>query len=312
MKTSTKKLTSVVRQLGLGVGLGVFAASSSMAGTMITSFDWTQEFEFIDPILPASVNKVAGPVGNVNPGFTKLSWGTESNSFDKISSLVINPLAGDNETPSNVILSGSGATAIVVQTGIPVAVADFQLGPKVVHNNFVITGAALDSAFAKDFVELTPTGGGSTQIQQVTFGIEFLETDNGLRGAACPSGIVNAFGCGDIFALTLGFGAPAFVNSAGPAFEIDDFDIDGWNYKVYLQEATGAIQPLSQQACLAAGAPIGCVGFVTNENESNSFQLQFAIVAAEIPPPPVPVPATLFLMGGSLLSLAWFRRRKAA
>jgi hypothetical protein len=315
MKTSTRKMTSLFRQLGLGVGLGVFAASSSLAGTMITSFDWTQEFEFISATPDAALPNGVVKEGGVNPGniagFTKLKWGssdTGGTDFSKISSLVINP-TGDPETPDNTLLTGSGSTAIVVQTGIPIAATEFQLGPVLVHNNFVIFGASLTSAVAADYVELTPSGGGDTQVQQVSFGINFAETLNSLTGSACPSGI-EANGCGDIFALTTGFGDPAFVNAAGPAFQIDSFAIDGWGYKVYLQEATGLIAPLSDAACTAAGGlASGCVGFVTEEEQSNFFQLQFAIFAEELQ---VPAPATLLLMSGSMLSLAWFRRRKAS
>jgi len=303
------KTNNFVKQLAIGLGLSAAMVGSASAATMITSFDYTQEFEWVEPINPAGVVKEGATSGVSDvDGFTKLSWGTESNDFDRVSSLVINPTAGDSTTPSNSLTSGSGATGLMVSTDVNATA--FALGPVVTHNNYVITGTSLSSTAAQDYVVLTPNGGGPDQIQEVTFGVDFTETTNNPGNpGACPAGVpFNGFGCGDIFALTsdlIGLAtAQAFNNGSVLAFLIDSFSVDGFTYDVYV--AALGLAPLSEEACNAAGAGDNCIGFVTAENETSSFQLEFAILATEN----IPEPATLGLLAASLLLMGLVRRRK--
>ena len=200
------KTNNFVKQLAIGLGLSAAMVGSASALTMITSFDYTQEFEWVEPINPAGVVKEGATSGVSDvDGYTKLSWGVPSNNFNLPSSLVINPEAGDSTTPSNNLTSGSGATGLQVSTDVNATT--FALGPVVTHNNFVITDPAnqsLQNTAAQDYVALTPNGGGPNQIQEVTFGVSFTETNNNPGNpGACPAGVpFNGFGCGDIFALT--------------------------------------------------------------------------------------------------------------
>ena len=303
------KTNNFVKQLAIGLGLSAAMVGSASAATMITSFDYTQEFEWVEPINPAGVVKEGATSGVSDvDGFTKLSWGTESNNFDRVSSLVINPTAGDSTTPSNSLTSGSGATGLMVSTDVNATT--FALGPVVTHNNYVITGTSLSSTAAQDYVVLTPNGGGPDQIQEVTFGVDFTETTNNPGNpGACPAGVpFNGFGCGDIFALTsdlIGLAtAQAFNNGSVLAFLIDSFSDGDFTYDVYV--AALGLAPLSEEACNAAGAGDNCIGFVTAENETSSFQLEFAILATEN----IPEPATLGLLAASLLLMGLVRRRK--
>tara|TARA_R110001592_G_scaffold246427_1_gene508271 strand:+ start:102869 stop:103774 length:906 start_codon:yes stop_codon:yes gene_type:complete len=294
------KMSTLFKQLAVGVGFSTVLVGSAMAGTLITSFDYTQEFEFVNPITPASVNKegTTSTLDDVD-GYTKLSWGTESNSFDKISSLVINPEALDRTTPSGNLSQGTVTTATDINAMV------FELGPMITHNNFVITGSSLTSASAQDNVILTPFGGGVDQTQAITFGVLFEETPNAQN--PCSSGAVNSFGCGDIFVLSGGLlGIPTIVNNTELAFLIDSFVRDGYLYQVFLNTVSGALGQLSDLACAEAGADSGCIGFTTFENQSNSFQLQFAMLATE----QIPEPATIGLLAGSLLLMGWVRRKK--
>ena len=294
MKTST-----LFKQVAIGVGLSAVLVGTAMADP-IASFDYTQEFEFVEPIAPAGVNK-EGSTSGVNDvnGYTKLSWGQQLNNFNKISSLVINPEAGDSTTPSGDLSQGSVTTATDINA------MGFELGPSITHNNFVITGTELSSANAQDHVVLSPLGGGPDQTQGITFGILFEETPNAQN--PCSSGAVNAFGCGDIFVLSGGLlGIPTIVNNFELAFLIDSFIRDGYLYQVFLREVTGALGELSDAACDEAGADSGCIGFTTFENETNSFQLEFAVLATEN----IPEPATLGLLAGSLLLMGLVRRKK--
>ena len=306
------KTNNFVKQLAIGLGLSAAMVGSASAATMITSFDYTQEFEWVEPINPAGVVKEGATSGVSDvDGFTKLSWGVPSNNFNLPSSLVINPEAGDSTTPSNNLTSGSGATGLMVSTDVNATT--FALGPVVTHNNFVITDPAnqsLQNTAAQDYVVLTPNGGGPDQIQEVTFGVEFTETPNRPEApGSCPAGVpFNGFGCGDIFALTsdlIGLAtAQAFNNGSVLAFLIDSFSDGIFTYDVYV--AALGLAPLSEEACTAAGAGENCIGFVTAENEVNSFQLEFAILATEN----IPEPATLGLLAASLLLMGLVRRRK--
>ena len=293
-----------MKKLALAAGLSL-ATMGSASAALIASWDYTQEFEFIEPISPASVDKsgVTAGVSDV-AGNTKLEWGT-STGLGR-SSLVINP---DEVTPaltmpSNVLTQGN------VTTSTDLDAFFFAAGPSIVHNNFVIADDSLSSADAQDYVTLTPFGGGIDQIQNIVFGIKFVETLNSLTGAACPSGIENEFGCGDIFVLSGGLlGVPTFVNTTTTndlAFLIDSFLRDGFKYDVYLREQTGSLGVLSNAACTAASAGWGCIGWTTHENASTIARLQFGIHATE-----VPEPGTLALLSGGLMLLGWTLRKKA-
>ena len=137
------KAPMLFKQLVVGIGFGTVLASSAISGTLITSFDYTQEFEFVEPISPEGVVKEGSTdtVTAVN-GFTKLSWGTEANATNQVSSLVINPEALDSTTPSGDLTQGN----VTVSTDINAL--PFALGPVLTHNNFVITGTKLSSAKA--------------------------------------------------------------------------------------------------------------------------------------------------------------------
>ncbi|PHS73861.1 MAG: hypothetical protein COB19_09055 [Porticoccus sp.] len=309
------KTNNFVKQLAIGLGLSAAMVGSASAATMITSFDYTQEFEWVEPINPDGVVKEGATSGVSDvDGFTKLSWGTPSSSLTSNplqlpSSLVINPTDGDSSTPSNVLTSGSGADALFVSTDVNATT--FALGPVVTHNNFVITGDSvkLQDTAAQDYVVLTPAGGGTDQIQEVTFGVEFTETTNNPDNEdACPAGVpFNGLGCGDIFALTsdlLNLATAQLFNGTTLAFLIDSFSVDGFTYDVYV--AALGLGPLSEGACDAAGAGDNCIGFTTAEGESSSFQLEFAILATEN----IPEPATLGLLAASLLLMGLVRRRK--
>lgn len=304
MAVSTKTL---FKQLAISVGVSAALAGTAMADP-VGSFDFTQEFEFVDPTTPASVlaEGVTDGVSNID-GNTKLSWGTASNDQNKISSLVINPEAADSETPSGDLTDGN----IGVSFG-PDAINNlvFEDGPTLVHNNFVIRGNTLESATAQDYIQLfnpLPDDGQGTQVQQVTFDVDFVETENNAPdGDGCTHDKINAFGCGDIFAIDGGLlGEGTIVNNGTKlAFLLDSFVREGYAYDVYI--AAAGLELLNAESCALADAAAGCIGFTTFENESNAFLIEFAILARQIP-----VPATLFLFGGSLLSMAWFRRRKA-
>lgn len=300
------KVSMLFKQVAIGVGVSAVLVGTAMAAP-VASFDYTQEFEFVEPIAPSGVVKSGSTAGvSAIDGFTKLNWGTEANSFDKVSSLVINPTAGDSETPSGNLSQG---TLVVSES---VDAVTLGLGPTVVHNNFVITGTSLNSTSAQDNVVLSPFGGGDDKVQNITFGIDFEETTNNPSDAsACPAGVAfNSFGCGDIFALSGGLlGVPTILNGSIVAFLIDNFRIADYIYDVFI--TSPGLDILSDEACVEVGGAgnEGCIGFTTFENETNAFALAFAIVAREAP---IPEPATIALLAGSLLLMGLVRRKKVS
>lgn len=293
------KAPMLLRQLAVGVGFSTMLVGSAMAAP-IGFFNHTQEFEFVSPIAPASVVRSGQTAGQdeIVGGSTKLNWGTPAQGSAGPSSLVINALGGDSTTPSNTLVQGS------ITTSTDVNAVTFDLGPRLTHNNFVITGNSLQSATAQDHVVLSPLGLGNLPARSLTFGVNFEETPNNLTGAACPSGITNGSGCGDIFTLSGGFlGVPMIVNGGVVAFMIDSFVIGDYFYKVLI--TSPQLNVLSDAACSAAGTTNGCVGFVTHENATTSTQLSFAILATA-----VPEPATIALLSGSLLLMGLVSRRR--
>jgi len=310
------KTPMLLKQLAVGVGLSTVLVGTAIAAPVV-SFDFTQEFEWVEPISPAGVDKdpldITSGIDDVD-GYTKLSWGTGTAAGGgNQSSLVINPEAGDSQTPSGDLSSGT------INVSPDVDNVSFGLGPVVVHNNFVITGTSLDETQAEDNVILTPNLGSALPARNIVFGVNFQETNNSLLdpadpanagadpGDLCPEGVAyNSFGCGDIFALSGGLlGVETILNGSIPGFLIDSFLLGEYIYDVYITALGMGV--LSDTACAAVGSASGCIGFTTFENQVNAFALAFGIVAREAP---IPEPATLALLAGSLLLMGVVRRRK--
>ena len=99
--------------------------------------------------------------------------------------------------------------------------------------------------------------------------------------------------CSDIFVLeTPEISLP--FNHAGQDYLVNVFPLP-----------TGAIAPLSDAACAAAGAAAGCTGFVTAENKATTAELGLSITQR------VPEPGVLALLGLGLLGAGALRRRAA-
>ncbi|MCL6414668.1 THxN family PEP-CTERM protein [Aestuariirhabdus sp. Z084] len=242
-------------------------------------------------------------------GSTTIAWGTPSNDANAQSSLSID----NNGTFNGSIQTGIGVAGEIVDTSV------------YTHNNFVITGDSLESATLLDVLTLdpelpvppaTPGPGDAFNAPPLTFAIEFIETPNFWDPAIppegnnlCPDGVPhNESGCGDVFVL----------NVEGAGFDPDTlsfvqlFPFAGELYSasVFLQN-TGTGDGLiagSDEACLAAGAEVGCVAMVTAEGVVNEFQAALQINHVRT----IPEPGVLALMALGLLAMGGLQRKRNA
>lgn len=181
----------------------------------------------------------------------------------------------------------------------------------ITHTNEPIQGTTLDKVTLQNEITLQALAPlGSTQPPvTLSFLIEFQETPNNdepcADGGANGEG-VNIDGCGDIFVM----GADALNFS----FTYDSGDGNDQEYFISFVEVTGGLQSLSAEACMSAtGSADPCLGFITPEKATTSFQFGTIISTEEvIVDNPVPAPGVLGLFGLGLASLAVVRRRRTA
>lgn len=244
----------------------------------------------------------AAPYGDNVNGWQTLSWTDESGNT---SSVQINGGSGDTSNTNRVTSTE------------PLDISDFSLGPVVAHDNQTLNSntASLNTAQATDFIILAAVDPalGTIATRTLTYDINFTETPNFLTGSDCPSGNPDGSSCRDIFTIAgpgLTGESVDVTGSVEDAFVIDSFILPGdpgnpaIEYTVFLLAQGLGI--LDDAICTAAGADLGCFGLVTDENENNVFQLQYAITARE-----VPEPAAILLIGLGLLGIAGLRSRKS-
>lgn len=255
--------------LALCTGLATFASASTAA---VITWDYTVESVFTGAT-------PTGPGAGFVFGPTEISWGD----------------------PSGTIAVGGGRSAISIfdtpangqvdTNGAPANANTFE------HENHVVDTDVfpqLDTASIRTTVTLTPSNpppaGPDPDPLQIDFVVNFAETLNTPpTGETCPVGNPP---CDDIFVISSG--ALDFPLS-----------FEGEDYFISVFELTNQLTPLPIDACAAAGAGPGCIGFLTQEDEENIAQFAFTIRQIQIPEP-----AMLLLTGGILSALAIRHRRR--
>lgn len=271
MKHFSKKavlLTSLVLPFTFG------AAGAS--ATQITQWDYSVDNSFSDATFTDGT-------GSYSESEQSLSWGDDGIQ----SSVSINDISSED------------AGRLVTNGGL-------EAGGTFVHNNQAIPASATTLAsfnltstlqlFAATPEEMVGQEAGPFPI---TFQSFFTETYN---GGTCVEG--SASTCDDIFSLqnpeTGMINDRGNFQVTGPSFTIDDYD-----YTVFLEIVD--LSRLSDAQCGVANAPAGCIGFLTQENNVNTFQSNFRIESSAVS---VPEPGSLALLGLGLVGLGVASRRK--
>ena len=93
------------------------------------------------------------------------------------------------------------------------------------------------------------------------------------------------------------------------SYTFDPIISGGYEYVVTLND-NDFFHPLSQQACAAAGASAGCIGFATTEKVTTTgVEFGLSITASPLSPVPEPETYAMLLAGLGIVSMAARRRR---
>lgn len=176
------------------------------------------------------------------------------------------------------------------------------------HTNMQDTGTYLDQVTMQFDLTLAAAGSppGAQAPVTLTFLVDFYESVN--TDPTCADGFpngegANVNGCGDLFVIS--------ADALNYSFTYDAGDGDVQQYFVSLVELGGGLSALSTEACLSAtGSSDPCLGFVSPEDTTNTFEFGTIISNAAVEVDVIPAPGVLSLMGLGLATLAGVRRRR--
>lgn len=264
----------------------VVLMASTASADPITDWGWTLDSAWTAWSDGAGEDVTPGaPVAGIPGGVDTLSWGNPLFGSEQSSLEITNP---------NIVEIEGTANAFSLVDNLDGTWSDTVEGTLAFHHNNVIGGNSLISTTLTDIFSMSSSMfPGVVGPLASAFDILFKETDNSLSAAACSWSANPSNLCDDIFVVT----NPGDLNIG--------FTLLDYNYTLSIG-ALG-LGPLSDAACGAAGAASGCIGLVTQENESNPFQFEITLTASN-----VPEPSMMILMGLGLMGFGLRRRKRAA
>ena len=229
--------------------------------------------------------------------FAGWDWASTAHDVTVIDNQTLRWGSSTGQGQSGLQISNSPASGNVLTNGAAVN------NISITHLNRPITGTTLSSVDILSTLTLTPvspTGSALTPVT-ITFGVDYLETDNGATPCA-DGGIngvgVNVNGCADIYVTdvkSLNFGFTYDFDGAGSLF-------GDQTYYISFFEATNGLNTLSADACAAVGASYPCLGFETPEGQDTTVNFA-SLITTEKVVINVPEPSTLALGGIGLVAL---------
>lgn len=272
-----------------GLAAAAAFAMSTAAAAPVNSWEYSVNSVFLTDAVSTTFGPSSGP-GGVGGGTTiatssEISWGAAGGTVG----------TGPGTNRSALRISNSPASGTVAGG------TDLQLGELGKANMYShINNTRLpfaDPTVLKTTViraEITLTSAlGVIGPVTASYDVKFRETINNPASGTCPTGSTP---CPDLFVLD---GSTNFGFNGG----------DGYFYSVTFTSvpALGLLGGAADnvEACKAAGAPTGCVGYVTAENAVTNVQFYVQINAT-----PIPEPTSIALLGAGLLGMVGIRRRQ--
>lgn len=295
----------------IGMAGGLLVAAQVSAAPII-DWEWSLDAGWsafspagVEPVNP--VDGVQALNGDAIAAWDTLQWGTPSNEAGLNPGLAQSSVVVGNPNLDSRDFAGTGAETLVLVDQGDGTWYDQVNGTEFTHNNNTIQGISLtDMVLSEVFrivpqfaVPVDPTAPLGPIAAAPSFELSFLETTN-LRvdgdpndTSRCDSAYQNPgslYPCDDIFVI---------LNPEELTFSFTAPD----NYIYTIDVTVDGLDPLGD-ACSDFGAADNCLGLITEEASSNTFQFLIALSARKIPEPSV-----LALMGLGLLGLGYRRRQ---
>jgi hypothetical protein len=256
----------------------------ALAGAGLVSFgaqaapiiEW--EFQIVTEWVVGSATFTAGDGTRVE-NTTELSWGETGGNLDTDPNGNRSGLLVDNTLAIGSVFTDGPVAPTTVISHINNPIDDTFATLLTTELTTSITLTAIDPNLGLAFTDT------------IDFLVRFTETPN-----SAPCGFPVDTVCDDIFVL---------------AFESlnNSFSFEGNTYFISLVTVEGALLPLGNSTCAAAGAPNGCFGFTTPEGARTDVGFGILITTR---PVGIPEPGIVGLLGLGLLGLVFSRRRRSA